>query len=96
MIALPWGSANATKNSLELCYEMIVVTRSLKVTRELRSAFDALWADSAPLDVSSLPQAGAIRRSRSWSRSASIERERSKSFAEYREPRDGNGGGAAT
>ena len=59
------GSANATKNSMELCYEMVTVTRSLVVTRELRGAFDALWADSSPLDLDTLPDMQTLRRSRS-------------------------------
>ena len=77
-------SANATENSLERCYEMLVVTRSLEVTRDLRSAFDALWQGGEPLDLNMLPEPGAVRRSRSqsFSRSASAERapvERSRS-----------------
>ena len=72
------GSANATKNSLELCYEMVTVTRSLTVTRELREAFNALWAESKPIELDSLPDLGGsslrLRRSRSFSRSASLPR----------------------
>ena len=74
------GSSNATRNSMDFCWELIVFTRAEDVTRSLKSAFEDLWAKSAPLDLGMLPapEKMAVRRSRSSSMtrsaSASVDR----------------------
>ena len=68
------GSCNGTVNSMGSCFEMMVSTRSLLVTTELRKAFDAVWAVGVQLDLATLPEPRTPRRSRSSSVSRASDR----------------------
>ena len=65
------GSCNGTPNSMDQCFEIMVATRALQVTKSLRASFDTLWAEAAPLDLEALEEVSENRRARSLSRSAS-------------------------